>query len=246
MAVMTMSLATIDSQMIASLMSYEALGVYSIAFFIGSFVDGIRRPVSQALSPQFANLWNENNKEAISKMYGRTSRVLMAVALTSFVVIVPNLDFIFSLIPDPERFEGAKSVVVLILLSRVIDYSFGSNGEMLSNGPYFKWNLIAISALVALLVSLNFVLIHTYGLEGAGYALILSYAVFNLAKAIFLYWKERMQPFSTVQFLLLITASVTYFSAKFFEGPDWTDLILTNTIIGMGLLVGFIFLSKRI
>ena len=170
----------------------------------------------------------------------------MAVALTSFVVIVPNLDFIFSLIPDPERFEGAKSVVVLILLSRVIDYSFGSNGEMLSNGPYFKWNLIAISALVALLVSLNFVLIPTYGLEGAGSALILSYTVFNLAKAIFLYWKERMQPFSTVQFLLLITASVTYFSAKFFEGPDWTDLILTNTIIGMGLLLGFIFLSKRI
>ena len=89
-------------------------------------------------------------------------------------------------------------------------------------------------------------LIHTYGLEGAGYALILSYAVFNLAKAIFLYWKERMQPFSTVQFLLLITASVTYFSAKFFVGPNWTDLIFTNAIIGMGLLLGFIFLRKRI
>jgi len=246
MAVMTMSLATIDSQMIASLMSYEALGVYSIAFFIGSFVDGIRRPVSQALSPQFANLWNENNKEAISKMYGRTSRVLMAVALTSFVVIVPNLDFIFSLIPDPERFEGAKSVVVLILLSRVIDYSFGSNGEMLSNGPYFKWNLIAISALVALLVSLNYVLIPTYGLEGAGYALIISYALFNLAKAIFLYSKERMQPFSAVQFQLLTAAVVTYFSAKYFAGPNWTDLIFTNAIIGAGLLLGFIFLRKRI
>lgn len=246
MAVMTTSLATIDSQMIVSLMSYEALGVYSIAFFIGSFVDGIRRPVSQALSPQFANLWNENNKSAISKMYGRTSRVLMAVALTSFVVIVPNLDVIFNLIPNPERFEGAKSVVVLILISRVIDYSFGSNGEILSNGPYFKWNLIAITVLVVLLVSLNFMLIPNFGLEGAGYALIISYAVFNLVKAIFLYWKERMQPFSTVQFLLLITAFLTYFSAKLFVGPNWTDLILTNAIIGVGLLLGFISLRKRI
>ena len=246
MAVMTMSLATIDSQMIASLMSYEALGVYSIAFFIGSFVDGIRRPVSQALSPQFANLWNENNKAAIAKMYGRTSRVLMAVALTSFVVIVPNLDFIFSLIPDPERFEGAKSVAVLILLSRVIDYSFGSNGEMLSNGPYFKWNLVAISALVALLVSLNFALIPICGLEGAGYSLVISYTVFNIAKAVFLYTKERMQPFSMVQFQLLTTALVTYFSAKVLSGPNWTDLILTNAVIGAGLLLGFIFLRKRI
>jgi O-antigen/teichoic acid export membrane protein len=117
---------------------------------------------------------------------------------------------------------------------------------MLSNGPYFKWNLIAISALVALLVSLNYVLIPTYGLEGAGYALIISYALFNLAKAIFLYSKERMQPFSAVQFQLLTAAVVTYFSAKYFAGPNWTDLIFTNAIIGAGLLLGFIFLRKRI
>lgn len=246
MAVMTMSLATIDSQMIASIMSYEALGVYSIAFFIGSFVDGIRRPVSQALSPQFANLWNENNKEAIAKMYGRTSRVLMAVALTSFVVIVPNLDLIFSFIPDPDRFESAKPVVVLILLSRVIDYSFGSNGEMLSNGPYFKWNLLAITALVALLVGLNFVLIPSYGLEGAGYSLVISYAVFNLSKALFLYRKERMQPFSMVQFQLLLIAAATFTSAKFLAGSDWAHLLLMNAVIGTGLLLGFILVRKRI
>jgi O-antigen/teichoic acid export membrane protein len=245
MAVMTMSLATIDSQMIASLLSYEALGVYSIAFFIGSFVDGIRRPVSQALSPQFANLWNANNKEAIEKMYARTSRFLMAVALSSFVVIVPNIDLIFSLIPDPERFEEAKTVVVLILLSRVVDYSFGSNGEMLSNGPYFKWNLVAITGLVALLVGLNFYLIPEYGLDGAGYALIIAYAVFNLTKAALLWWKERMQPFSDVQVIMILTAAITFMLTRFTQGNAFIDIAFTNAVILAGLGFGFLILRKR-
>lgn len=246
MAVMTMSLATIDSQMIASLMSYEALGIYSIAFFIGSFVDGIRRPVSQALSPQFANLWNEGNTDAIAKMYGRTSRVLMAVALASFLLIVPNIEFIFSLIPNPERFEDAKSVVVLVLLSRVIDYSFGSNGELLSNGPYFKWNLVAISGLVALLIGLNYVLIPIYRLDGAGYALIISYAVFNIAKAVYLYLKENMQPFSSVQLTLVCIALPTYLLAMKLSGPSALDFIFTNAVVAIGLVVGFILVRKRI
>ena len=55
--------------MIASLMSYEALGIYSIAFFMealwmayaGQFLKHYR---------QFANLWNENNTEAMQKCTG--------------------------------------------------------------------------------------------------------------------------------------------------------------------------------
>jgi O-antigen/teichoic acid export membrane protein len=246
MTVMTMSLATIDSQMIAFILSYEALGVYSIAFFIGSFVDGIRRPVSQAIIPQFANLWNDKNTEAIAKMYSRTARVLMAVALLSFVVIVPNLEFIFGLIPDPERFEDAKSVVVLILLSRLIDYSFGSNGELLANGPYFKWNLLAISGLVILLIGLNFVMIPRYGLDGAGYALIIAYTVFNLSKAIFLYQKEGMQPFNNTQLLLLLIALPTFLFAMWLRGPLFINLFTTNLVIGMGILFGFVVLRKKI
>jgi O-antigen/teichoic acid export membrane protein len=179
-------------------------------------------------------------------MYGRTSRVLMAVALMSFVAIVPNLDFIFSLIPNPERFEGAKSVVVLILLSRVIDYSFGSNGELLSNGPYFKWNLVAISGLVALLIGLNFFLIPRFGLDGAGYALIISYALFNVVKALFLYAKEGMQPFTLVQFQLLLVALLTYVLASLVSGSTFVDVLITNVVIGAGAGVGFIFLRKRI
>ena len=179
-------------------------------------------------------------------MYGRTSRVLMAVALASFLLIVPNIEFIFSLISNPERFEDAKSVVVLVLLSRVIDYSFGSNGELLSNGPYFKWNLVAISGLVALLIGLNYALIPIYRLDGAGYALIISYAVFNIAKAVYLYLKENMQPFSSVQLTLVCIALPTYLLAMKLSGPSALDFIFTNAVVAIGLVVGFILVRKRI
>jgi len=246
MAVMTMSLATIDSQMVASLLDYEALGVYSIAFFIGSFVDGVRRPVSQALSPQFANHWNDKNSVAIQKMYARTSRVLMAVALLSYVTIVPNLDTIFNLIPDPTRFEPAKSVVVLILISRVIDYSFGANGEILSNGPHYKWNLIAISGLVGLLIGLNFLLIPKFGIDGVGYSLIIAYSVFNIIKAVYLYRMEQMQPFSWVQFQLLALAALIYFGATLIEYEGFLGLVISNLIILLGCTLGYVWFRNKI
>jgi O-antigen/teichoic acid export membrane protein len=246
MAVMTMSLATIDSQMVASLLDYEALGVYSIAFFIGSFVDGVRRPISQALSPQFANHWNDKNSLAMQKMYARTSRVLMSVALLSFITIVPNLDAIFNLIPDQARFEPAKNVVVLILISRVIDFSFGANGEILSNGPHFKWNLIAISGLVGMLIGLNLLLIPKYGIDGVGYSLIIAYFIFNVAKAVFLYRKEQMQPFTRVQFQLLVLATLIYFGATIvgFEGNS--GLLLSNLIILLGCTIGYALFRNKI
>ena len=178
-------------------------------------------------------------------MYGRTSRVLMTVALASFLVIVPNIEFIFSLIINPERFEDAKSVVVLVLLSRVIDYSFGSNGELLSNGPYFKWNLLAISGLVALLIGLNYALIPIYRLDGAGYALIISYAVFNIVKAVYLYLKENMQPFSSVHYTVGI-ALPTYLLAMKLSGPNVLNFVYTNAVVAIGLAVGFILVRKRI
>jgi len=250
MAMMTMGLATIDSQMVAGMLSYEALGVYSIAFFIGSFVDGIRRPVSQALSPQFANLWYEGAMDQLAQTYARTSRVLMSVALLALVAIVPNLDDLFSWIPDPDRFEAAKPVVVLILLSRVIDYSFGSNGEILSNGPHFKWNLFAISGLVVGLIGLNYLLLPLYGLRGAGYALVAAYTIFNLVKARFLYLKEGIQPFGTVQLQLLFFAAAVLGGAILIESllseSYWLRLVVKNAFIALGAGLGFIVLRRKI
>jgi O-antigen/teichoic acid export membrane protein len=245
MTVMTMSLTTIDSQMVASLLSYEALGVYGLAFFLGSFVDGIRRPVSQLLSPQFAVHWNDSNIAAIGALYSRTSRILMAISLVAFLTIVPNIDFIFSLIHDAERFEAAKTVVTLILISRIVDFSFGSNGEILSNGPYFKWTLVAISILVIALIGLNSLLIPQMGLDGAGYSLIIAYTVFNVVKAWFLYNKEGIQPFSMDQFYMLGLAAVTFILSVQFAGDSVVDLLFRNLIIVIGLGSGFFAFRKK-
>ena len=170
----------------------------------------------------------------------------MTVAVASFVVIVPNIDFIFGLIPDSERFDPAKSVVILILWSRVIDYSFGSNGEILSNGPHFKWNLIAISGLVAGIIGLNLWLIPRYGLDCAGYSLVIAYVIFNMTKACYLWHKERIQPFGTTQLLLLFIGAVTFTMAYSASGEGLVALLMTNAIIATGLLVGFLTLRRKI
>jgi len=131
-------------------------------------------------------------------------------------------------------------------LSRVIDYSFGSNGEILSNGPHFKWNLVAISGLVVAIIGLNLWLIPVYGLDGAGFTLVIAYAIFNTTKAIYLWHKERIQPFGTAQLLLLVIGAITFIVAFLTSGEGIVALLITNAIIAIGLLVGFLTLRSKI
>ena len=46
-------LSTIDIQMLSLFTDYSSVGIYGIAFFMGSVIDGIKRLINQ-IAPQFA------------------------------------------------------------------------------------------------------------------------------------------------------------------------------------------------
>ena len=133
--VVTFGLSTIDIQMLSLLTDYSSVGIYGIAFFMGSVIDGVKRPINQMLAPQFAKAWNTNNTTMLSKLYKKTATIQVLVNVLMVVMILSNIDWIFSLIPNSERFNAAIPVVGWVLLARFIDSSFGSNGEIIGNSP---------------------------------------------------------------------------------------------------------------
>ena len=62
---------TLDVQMLSMLTDMDSVGIYGMAFFIGSVIDGIRRPINQMLAPQISTSWNKNNMDVLPKFTRR-------------------------------------------------------------------------------------------------------------------------------------------------------------------------------
>lgn len=214
-------LNTLDIQFITFYLGLDQTGVYSIAAFIASFVDGIKRPLSQSAVAQFSKFWNSGNHAALVKYYRRTAVVLTFLAVGAFVAIVPQLDLLFHLIPGSDRFLPAAPLVFYLLLARIIDYSVGYSGEAMANGPYFRINLYMSSSMLVLLAGANMYLIPKYGLIGAPIAFLAVNSTFNLGKMAFLYAKTGWHPFTWRQAEIWAVGAVAYFVLMAIPSEGW-------------------------
>ena len=78
------------------------------------------------------------------------------------------------------------------------------------NSDSYKWILFFGVGVLGAAFYLNTIFIPEYGIVGAAIATFLSYALYNLAKYIFVYIKFQIQPFSIKTILILIWSFVLY------------------------------------
>lgn len=233
--VVTFGLSTIDIQMLSLLTDYSSVGIYGIAFFMGSVVDGIKRPINQMLAPQFAKAWNTNNTTLLSKLYKKTATIQLLINVIIVIMILPNIDWIFSLIPNGERFNAAVPVVGWVILARFIDSSFGSNGEIIGNSPYFRFNFYFSIILITLIITLNLYFIPAYGIVGVAYGSVISMFLFNIMKAVLIYRKSGMLPFSPT-YAKIIAIGTLLFAAVMYVPVDGFLGTLIRVFIVLGIL----------
>ena len=197
---------TLDVQMLSMLTDMNSVGIYGMAFFMGSVIDGIRRPINQMLAPQISTSWNTNNMEALKKMYQKTSSAQMVVNAAYVILVVVNVEWIFSIIPDGERFYPAIPVVVWTLARKYINAAFGSNGEIIANSPFYQLNMQIGSVMLVINVLLNLLFIPRYGILGVAYSGLIAVVFVNTMRAIMIYKKSGLQPFTNESLTILFGA----------------------------------------
>ena len=198
---------TLDVQMLSMLTDMDSVGIYGMAFFMGSVIDGIRRPINQMLAPQISTSWNKNNMVVLKKIYEKTSSAQMVVNAAYVILVVVNVEWIFSLIPDGERFYPAIPVVVWTLARKYINAAFGSNGEIIANSPFYQLNMQIGSVMLVINVLLNLLFIPRYGILGVAYSGFIAVLFVNGMRAIMIYRKCGLQPF-TRESLAILTGTI--------------------------------------
>ena len=175
-------------------------GIYTTAFYIGMIIEIPRRAISQISIPFISENINNKRYDKIEKNYKDVSLHQMIIGALFLLLIIVNLDDIYSLIPNSENFISGKNVVLIIGISKLIQMSFSYNSELISLSKYYKFTVITVFILAFFTISLNIILIPELGMIGAAYSSLISILIFNIVKFMFIKKKMNLSHFLLSQF----------------------------------------------
>ena len=235
----------IDKVMIPGKETIVAAAYYSVAVFIGSFIEAPSRAMRQILQPITSKTINENDEKEIGSLYKRSSINLLLIGGLFFLLVNCGVKELFKLMPE-KGYAGGEIVVLLISLAKLYHMFLGNNGDIITNSKFYRI-ILPISLGTAL--SVYFLNKYFYfdldlGTNGLAISTVITIFVFNTIKLWFVNYKFKMHPFTSkswlMMFIILVLFSVFYFW-------DFSFHPLINIALKSALItVIYLFLVKKL
>ncbi|MEZ5071181.1 MAG: oligosaccharide flippase family protein [Bacteroidales bacterium] len=230
----TIAISNIDKIMINRFIDLEATGIYSIAFLFGTIITLPSRPLSKIATTIMAESFKKDDMATIDTIYRKSCLNQFIFGGLVFLLVWLNIDLVFLVIPG--EYEAGRMVIFYMALAGVVEMATGINGMMISTSPYYRYQSLFIFFLLFLVIVSNWYFIPRLGITGAALASLLSTIVYNIVRAVFIYKKFGMQPF-TYRFLVVFGLLLISFFAGTFLGGISHWLVRTLAILGNILTV---------
>lgn len=199
-----------DTLMLGSLISTEAVAVYSFAFFMAAVIDVPKRAIGQISTALLSKFVKQEQWGNVNDLYKKTSLHQQIGSVIVYLMIALCLTEIFEIIPKGEEYRAAGDVLLFLGLARIVDSTFSLNGDIIGYSKYFRWNLGFVLFFAAVAIISNYYMIGVWGLKGAAIASFGTVFFGNTLRYMFVRTKLKLSPF-TLQTLYLITFSVLFF-----------------------------------
>lgn len=216
--------------------------IFTIALNIAIVISIPRNTIASISDPVLARAWAEGNTAEVKTIYTKSALNLAIIGLFLFLGVWCNIDSIFEIIPNPDKYRAGKYVVLLIGLANVFDMAAGLNSELLKNSAYYRVDFFLFLFRFVVLTLVNILLIPVIGYNGAAAAIFISTVLYNLAKYVFIRRRLNMQPFSGKTLVIAGLAGLAYGATlllDWHEGGGFLPNLLE--IVVKGLAIVFIF-----
>ncbi len=190
-------LLDIDKIMIPGKDTIEKAAYYSVAVFIGSFIEAPSRAMTQILQPLTAKILNDNNTIEVENLYKKSSINLLLIGGLFFLLVNCGVHELFKLMPE-KGYAGGEYVVLLISLAKLYTMFLGNNGAIINNSKFYRVALPMGVGMAFMVYSLNklFYFELNFGTNGLALSTIIAVFVFNTVKIWFVNKKFSMTPFT--------------------------------------------------
>jgi O-antigen/teichoic acid export membrane protein len=182
----------IDQVMIKEILGEESLGIYSVAVKLTGIWLFVTAAITQSVFPSLVNI-RKSNRDLFLKRLQQLYDLLIKIAIVVSLIYTLSAHFFVPLLFGNE-YSDSSDVLVLYIWSIV--FVFLSNGSW---GYYLNENLEKFSSIRLVVgaiinITLNIFFIKWYGLVGAAYATLISYAISGyLINALFKKTRENFK-----------------------------------------------------
>ena len=215
-------LLDIDKYMIPGKESLATAAYYTVAVFIGSFIEAPSRAMLNILQPLTSKTLNEDNHKEVGSLYKKSSINLLLISGLFFVLINTNVVQLFELLPKKYSVGGGAIIVVLMIsLLKLYNGFLGNNGAIINNSKFYKITL-PISICMALSVYfLNKLFYYELNMGTEGLALATLIVIFcaNTFKLFFVKTKFAITPFTNKSLKMIIIIVTLYLAFSFWDFP---------------------------
>ncbi|MDZ4679288.1 MAG: oligosaccharide flippase family protein [Saprospiraceae bacterium] len=229
----------IDTFMVGTMLDLKSVAAFSIGLFIADTIDIPRRSVESAASPIVAQAWKDNNLGEIQNIYRKSSLIQLLAGLFILLGIWLSVDELFEIMPNGEKYEVGKYVILILGIGKLTDLATGINSPLIGYSAYYRFNFYAILALALLNILANLLFIPIFQINGAALATMFSLGLFNLLKLGYIYYRWRMHPFTWAAIWVFVIGAVSFLVAWFMPATAYPLVnIIIKSITFAGIYVG--------
>lgn len=221
-------LLDIDKIMIPGKDTIEKAAYYSVAVFIGSFIEAPSRAMTQILQPLTSKSLNEFNTKEVENLYKKSSINLLLVGGLFFILVNCGVGELFKLMPE-KGYAGGELVVLMISAAKLFTMFLGSNGAIINNSKFYKIALpiaVGMSLCVYFLNKLFYFNLQI-GTDGLALSTLITLLLFNSFKLWFVHYKFSITPF-TPKSLKMLTVIILLFSAFYFWDFSIGEIVILD------------------
>ena len=213
-------LLDIDKIMIPGKETMEKAAYYTVAVFIGTFIEAPSRAMTQILQPLTSKSLNESDTAEVENLYKKSSINLFLVGGLFFVLVNCGVAELFKLMPE-KGYAGGELVVLMISLAKLYTMFLGNNGVIINNSKFYR---VALPMGVSMAVSvycLNRVFYYNldFGTNGLALATLLTLLVSNTFKIWFVKRRFSITPFTDKSFKLFLIILFVFLAFYFWDFP---------------------------
>lgn len=244
LGIISSGLATkIDVIMISEYLQFQRTGIYAIALNVIAVMATAGFSLYFISGPVIAQSIKAKKWDNVASVYKKAGINLALFGLVIFSIIWNNVDAIFQIIPNGERYVDGKYVILILGIAQLFEMTTSVNESIIQYSKYFRFNLYVLLMLAVMNVIFNIILIPKFNIYGAALATGISLVCYNLIKTIFIYIKFKIHPFHLNMLWMYIIGISLFIGLSFWKVANpFIDLILKSMIIGVTFLLCTLYL----
>ena len=194
----------LSSFFITAKMGLSFTGIFAIATYMAVMVSIPYRSLTAIAAPQLADAIKQQDREQTQQLLQQVTTNAFVVGCLILLLLWVNIDFIYLILPNGTVYAQARDAVFILALSQLSLATFSFTLSALNYGRYYAFSLLFSAMLTISAILLNNCLIPRYGMLGAAWSNLLSYAIYFALIVFTVHRTMHLTPFHRKQAILLL------------------------------------------